>query len=85
MFYSNTCKFPSFNGPGFEIVMGTLKKFDGLMNPYCPLIDLRAYGKTCLISGHSKIDKTKILMTNGSLIKVESIARCSPLSILLYF
>ena len=25
---------------------------------------------------HSKIDKTKILMTNGSLMKVESIAEC---------
>ena len=27
---------------------------------------------------HSKIDKTKILMTTGSLMKVESIAECSP-------
>ena len=30
-----------------------------------------------VLSGHSKIDKTKILMTNGSLMKVESIAECS--------
>ena len=37
------------------------------------------------VSGHSKIDKTKILMTNGSLIQVESIAECSPQSILQYF
>ena len=29
------------------------------------------------LRGHSKIDKTKILMTNGSLMKVESIAECS--------
>ena len=29
------------------------------------------------LSGHSKIDKTKVLMTNGSLMKVESIAECS--------
>ena len=29
-----------------------------------------------VLSGHSKIDKTKILMTNGSLMKVESIAEC---------
>ena len=29
-------------------------------------------------SGHSKIDKTKILMTNGSLMMVEIIAECSP-------
>ena len=30
-----------------------------------------------VLSGHSKIDKTKILMTIGSLMKVESIAECS--------
>ena len=30
-----------------------------------------------VLSGHSKIDKTKILMTKGSLMKVESIAECS--------
>ena len=37
-------------------------------------------------SSHSKIDKTKFLMTNGSLmLKVESIAECSPWSILQYF
>ena len=29
------------------------------------------------LSGHSKIYKTKILMTNGRLMKVESIAECS--------
>ena len=40
-----------------------------------------------VLSSHSKIyiDKTKILMTNGSLMKVESIAECSPWSILQYF
>ena len=38
-----------------------------------------------VLSGHSKIDKTKVLKTNGSLIKVESIAECSPRSILQYF
>ena len=32
------------------------------------------------LSDHSKIDKTKILMTNGSLMEVESIAECSPAS-----
>ena len=36
-----------------------------------------------VLSGHSKIDKTKILLTNGSLMKVESIAECW--SILQYF
>ena len=38
-----------------------------------------------VLNGHSKIDKTKILMTNGSLKKVKSIAECSPWSILQYF
>ena len=38
-----------------------------------------------VLSCHSKIDKTKMLMTNGSLMKVESIAECSPWSILQYF
>ena len=32
-----------------------------------------------------KIDKTMILMANGSLMQVESIAECSSLSILQYF
>ena len=31
------------------------------------------------------MDKAKILMTNGSLMKVESIAECSSWSILQYF
>ena len=30
-----------------------------------------------VLRGHSKIDKTKVLKTNGSLMKVESIAECS--------
>ena len=38
-----------------------------------------------VLSGHSKIDKTNILMSKGSLMKVERIAECSPWSILLYF
>ena len=38
-----------------------------------------------VLSGHSKIDKTKILKTNSSLMKVKSIAECSPWSILHYF
>ena len=37
-----------------------------------------------VLSGHSKIDKTKVLMANGSLMKVESIAECSRWSILQY-
>ena len=38
-----------------------------------------------VLSDHSKTDKTKVLMANGSLMKVESIAECSPWSILQYF
>ena len=38
-----------------------------------------------VFKGHSKIYKTKIFMTNGSLMKIESIAQCSPWSILQYF
>ena len=38
-----------------------------------------------VLSGHSKIDKTQILITNGSFMKVESSAECSPWSILQYF
>ena len=30
-----------------------------------------------VVSSHSKIDKTKVSKTNGSLMKVESIAKCS--------
>ena len=48
------------------------------------------YSVTCLkllkpvLSSHSKIDKTKVLITNGSQMKVKSIAECSPWSILQY-
>ena len=38
-----------------------------------------------VLSDHLKIDKTKGLMENSSLLKVESIAECSPWSILQYF
>ena len=41
-----------------------------------------SYGVECdivkpALSGQSNIDKTKLLKTNGSLMKVESIAECS--------
>ena len=38
-----------------------------------------------VLSGHLLTDKRKILMTDGSSMKVESIAECSPWSILQYF
>ena len=37
-----------------------------------------------VLCGHSKIDKTKINLTNGSLMKVKSIAECSHWSKLQY-
>ena len=37
-----------------------------------------------VLRGHLKIDKTKVLMENGSIMKVKSIAEC-PWSILQYF
>ena len=37
------------------------------------------------LSGHAKLDKTQILMTSGTLMKVESIAECSMWSILQTF
>ena len=42
------------------------------------------YSKTC-VKRPLKIDNTKILMTNCSLMKVECIAECSLWSILQYF
>ena len=42
------------------------------------------YSKTCLMRPLKK-DKTKVLIANGSLMKVESSAECSPWSILQYF
>ena len=44
----------------------------------------KANSKTC-VKRPLKIDKTKILMTNGTLMKVKSIAECSKGSILQYF
>ena len=38
-----------------------------------------------VLSGHLKIDKTKVLMENGSLMKVKSIVECSYWSILQSF
>ena len=43
-------------------------------------IDLVAISNTVnpVYNGHSKIDQTKILMANGSLMKVEIITECPP-------
>ena len=41
------------------------------------LVSLESCTVKPVLNGHSKIDKTKVLMTNGGLMKVESIAECS--------
>ena len=37
-----------------------------------------------VLSGHSKIDKTKVLKKGGSLVQVESISECSEHSEILF-
>ena len=49
-----------------------------------PVYQNQPYSKT-YVKLPLKKDKTNILMTNGSLMKVESIAECSAWSILQYF
>ena len=63
---------PTIKGPEHKI-------FELISNVYnkCSKISLKLPIKN--------IDKTKILMTNGSLMKVKSIAECSHWSILQYF
>ena len=39
--------------------------------------DLKHITVKPVLSRHSRIDKTKVLKTNGSLMKVESIAECN--------
>ena len=51
---------------------------------YCFLYLYLQYSKTFLLQP-LKIEERKILITNSSLMKVESIAECSPWSILQYF
>ena len=42
------------------------------LDPICLTLTVKP-----VLSGHSKIDKTKVLKTGGSLLQVESIAECS--------
>ena len=53
------------------------------LEPFNAVTGPELYSKTCL--KQSKIDKTKVFKTAGSLMQVESIAECSPWSILQYF
>ena len=51
---------------------------DLYLNAMYPEVTLIYASTVALVkNGHSKIDKTKIFMTNGSLMKVKSIAECS--------
>ena len=43
----------------------------------CIVTGITAYIIKPVLSSHSKIDKTNVLKTNGTLMKVESIAECS--------
>ena len=47
------------------------------------VLQATSLNKTC-VNCYSKIDKTKILKTNGSLMKVRSIAECHFRQVLLY-
>ena len=67
--------------PVVDVVLGNT-----VMRNYVDYLEV-SYGEVTVkpvLNGHSKIDKTKILMTSGSLLKVESIAECSLWSILQY-
>ena len=70
----------------FTVFQGAMYLFAGIQNEKGFTVTNTNTLKP-VYSGHSKIDKTKILhvMTNCRLIKVESIAECSPLIILRYF
>ena len=48
-----------------------MRKFDALVDN---ILMTQLYIVKPVLSGHSKIDNAKILMTNGRLMKVESIA-----------
>ena len=62
---------------------GNIKRYDptlvDLISNYKLLYKRESliYSETCLKRSLKKNDKTKILMTNGSLMKVKSIAECS--------
>ena len=51
-----------------------------VLTQYCCMFCILNTTVKPVLSGHSKIDKIKILMTNGSLMKVKSLAEGSPWS-----
>ena len=72
----------SDNSPNFYQIY---KDYSAVLSEISDIVYLEISTVNPVLSGHSKIDKTKVLMANGSLMKVESIAECSPWSILQYF
>ena len=54
----------------------SLRVFTENINPKLQISIIQTTVKPVL-SGHSKIDKTKVFKTDGSLMQVESIAECS--------
>ena len=54
----------------------SLRVFTESINPKLLILIIQTTVKPVL-SGHSKIDKTKVFKTDGSLMQVESIAECS--------
>ena len=58
-------------------VINTDTSFPIAVETACILLKNGKYTVKPTLSSHSKIDKTKVLRTNGSLMKVESIAECS--------
>ena len=59
------------------------------MHSYMYTVELQSHHHPYTVkpvkNGHSKIDTTTLLITIGNLMKVESIAECSPWSILQNF
>ena len=53
------------------------QKVPARLRGYAGSPDLLLHTVKPVLSGHSKIDKTMVLTTNGSLMKVGSIAECS--------
>ena len=72
--------YSQFEESTSQVIVKPLK--GSYFNPDCSSViaDIVTHIKITVkpvLSGHSKIDKTKVLKTNGSLMKVESIAECS--------
>ena len=52
-------------------------KYQNLMLSILQRVGQITCSTTSVVKGNAKVDKTKILKTNGSVMKVESIAECS--------